>query len=84
MLKYVVAAYIYPPNKFCISCLGGHLSAKKHSLPLSVPVNVSRLHTQLELRKCSACMLFYEERGMGCNREDLSLGFQWLRINEQD
>ncbi len=27
---------------------------------------------------------FYEERGMGCNREDLSLGFQWLRINEQD
>lgn len=61
VLTYVVPAYVYPPNKLWISCLGGHLSGKKY-LPLSAPVNVSRLHAQLELRMCSACVLFDEER----------------------
>lgn len=57
---------------------------KTISLPLSVLVTVSRLHAQLDLRKCSASVMFDEERKEACNREDLSLGFQWLRMNEQD
>lgn len=84
VLTYVVSAYVYPPNKLWISCLGGHLTAKNISLPLSAPVNISRLHAQLDLRKCSACVLFDEKRRGVRNREDLSLGFQWLRMNEQD
>lgn len=60
------------------------LVSKNIPLPLSAPVNLSRLHAQLELRKCSACVLFDEERRGVRNREDLSLWFQWLRMNEQD
>lgn len=85
VLTYVVSSYVYTPNTLWISCLGGvSLLQKNISLPLPAPENVSRLHAQLDLWKCSVCVMFGEDRRGVCNREDLSLGFQWLRMNEQD